>query len=109
MGTWEVDGYPRGGRQTETRGATKEGGDRRDPEQEEHNKTQSTAITVAHGGADGGRSHGGGGRPMVVEQVEEEPEMESQRARGMPRTRGGGGRVEPRALVTKAKIQRSMA
>ena len=44
------------------------------------------------------------GRPTVVEQV---PEAESQRARGMPRIRGT--RVEPRALVTEveAEIQRS--
>ncbi len=34
--------------------------DRKDPEQEEPGGTQSTAIMVAHGGADGGRSHGGG-------------------------------------------------
>ncbi len=44
-----------------------------------------------------------GGRPTVAEQVVEEPETESQRARGMPRIRGA--RVEPRALATKAKAE----
>ncbi len=41
-------------------GGRSQGGDMRDPEQEEPGGTQATAITVAHGGADGGRSHGGG-------------------------------------------------
>ncbi len=36
----------------------KEGGDWREPEQEEPGKTQATAM-MAHGGADGGRIHGG--------------------------------------------------
>ncbi len=39
---------------------TKEGGDRSEAEQEESGGTQVTAITVAHDGADGGPSHGGG-------------------------------------------------
>ncbi len=56
----EDNGHPGGGRQTETREATKEGGDRRGPEQEEHSRTQATAMMTAHGGTDGGRSHGGG-------------------------------------------------
>ncbi len=64
VGTWEAaqeeDGHPGGGRQTATKGAMKEGRDRRDPEQEEPSRTQATVITAAHGGADGGRSHGGG-------------------------------------------------
>ncbi len=45
----------------------KEGEDRRELEQEEPGGTQAMAITAAHSGADGGRSHGegsgeGGGR-----------------------------------------------
>ncbi len=46
--------------QTDSREATKEGGDGREPEQEEPGRIQATAITVAHGGADGERSHGEG-------------------------------------------------
>ncbi len=38
----------------------KEGEDRRELEQEEPGGTQAMAITAAHGGADGGRSHGEG-------------------------------------------------
>ncbi len=64
VGTWEValeeDGHPGGGRQTETRGVTNEGGARRDPEQEEHSRTQATAMMMAHSEADGERSHEGG-------------------------------------------------
>ncbi len=82
-------------------GGRSQGRDRRDPEQEEPSWTQAIAITAAHGGADGGRSHGGGmatdsrGRPTAAEQVVEElkVETESQRARRMPRIRGV--RVEP--------------
>ncbi len=46
--------------QAESREVTKEGGGRREQEEGEHGMTQATAIKVAHGGADGGRSHGGG-------------------------------------------------
>ncbi len=41
-------------------GGRSQGGFRRDPEEEEPGGTQATAIKVARGGADGGRSHGGG-------------------------------------------------
>ncbi len=41
-------------------GGRSQGRDWRDPEQEKHSKTQATAMMMAHGGADGGRSHGGG-------------------------------------------------
>ncbi len=51
---------PPGSGQTETREAMKEGGAREEPEQEEPGRTQATAITAAHGGVDGGRSHGEG-------------------------------------------------
>lgn len=65
METWEEaqeeDGHPGGGLQTETKEAMKEGGDRRDPEQEEHSRTQATAITVAHGGAEGMKEPDGAG------------------------------------------------
>ncbi len=40
-------------------GGRRQGRDRRDPEQEAHSWTQATAKMMAHGGADGGRSHGG--------------------------------------------------
>ncbi len=92
-------------------GGRSQGRDRRDPEQEAHGRTQATAMMMAHGGADGGRAMEErwpptpGGQPMAVEQVVEEPEVEteSQRARGMPRIRGA--RVEPRALVTEAEAE----
>ncbi|KAI2654626.1 Required for respiratory growth protein 9, mitochondrial [Labeo rohita] len=61
-----------------------QGGHRRDPEQEEPDKSQAAAMMTTHGGADGGRSLGGGraddsrGRPTAVEQVEVEPEAETE-------------------------------
>ncbi|KAL1250938.1 hypothetical protein QQF64_018734 [Cirrhinus molitorella] len=41
-------------------GGRSQGEDRRELKQEEPGGTQIPAVTVAHGGADGGRSHGGG-------------------------------------------------
>jgi len=61
-------------------------GGRRGLEQEELSWTLATALTVTHGGADGGKSHGWGmatdsrGRPTVEEP---EAETESKWARGM--------------------------
>ncbi len=52
MGTWE-DGHPGGGQGGPD-------GDRRGLEQAMPGGTQDTAIMSTHGGADGGRSHGGG-------------------------------------------------
>ncbi len=88
----EEDKHPGGGRLTETREVTKEGRAR-----EETGGTRSRRRTA-------------GPRPQpwwptVVEQVEKEPEAEteSQRARGMPGIRGAW--VELRALATKAKAE----
>ncbi len=41
-----------------TGGGRSQGRNRRDPEQEEHSRTQATAMMMAHGGANGGRRHG---------------------------------------------------
>ncbi len=90
---------------------TKEGGDRRDPEKEKHSRTQATAMMTAHCGADGGRSHGGGMAadsrgPTNVDGAG------SGGARGgdrEPTSQGDakdpGAKVEPRALVTEAKVE----
>ncbi len=93
-----------------------EGGDRRDLEQEEPGGTQAAAMMVNHGGADEGRSHGGGRadgsrgprrrRDMDVRseagvtedrgeaEEQEEPDrvrgMEGQGAVGGVESRGGG-------------------
>ncbi len=81
-------------------GGRSQGRDRRDPE---HSRTWATALMMAHGGADGERSYGGG---MASDSKGSTnggggAEMESQWARRMPRIRGA--RVEPRALATKAE------
>ncbi len=54
----KVQGGDDGGRSQE--------GDRRDLEQEEPGDTQATAMMVAHGGADGGRCHGGGRADNII-------------------------------------------
>ncbi len=60
------------------------GRDRRDLEHAAPGGTQATAVMATHGGADGGRSHVGGGltspggRPMVAELVVEEHEVETE-------------------------------
>ncbi len=84
-------------------GGRSQGEDRQ--EQEEPGGTQATITMVAHGGADRGRSHGGGmaadyrGRPMAAEQVEVEPEAatESRRARMKPRIRRAKAELEASA------------
>ncbi len=111
----EEDRHPGGGRQKESRGATKEGGAR-----EETRETRSRKSTAGHrpqpwwwptveptvGGAmEEGWPPTPGGWQTAAEQVVEEPEeeTESQRTRGMPRIQGarvedpGGadGRKEP--------------
>ncbi len=111
----EEDEHPGGGRLTETREVTKEGGAR-----EETGGTRSRrrtagprpqpwwwpAVEPTEGGAmEEWLPPTPGGRPTAAEQVVEEPEAEteSQRARGMQRIRGA--RVEPRALATEAKVE----
>ncbi len=58
----EKDGHPRRGPVNRVQGGHErgrsQGRDRRDPEQEGPSRTQATARLMAHGGADGGRSHG---------------------------------------------------
>ncbi len=87
-----------------------QGEDRRDLEQEEPSRTQATAITATHGGADGGRSHGGGraddsrgptdggggarGREPMSQGDEEDPEDHG--GTGGSGDRGGGGDPEGR-------------
>ncbi len=68
-GEWEIGGSG-GGRipgrgpahrvQGGDEGGRSQGRDMRDPEQKEPGGTQAAATTVAHSGAEGGRSHGGG-------------------------------------------------
>ncbi len=58
-GTQEV-GHPIGGRQTESRVETTEGGARRDLEQEKPGGTQATDMKTTYGRVERGRSHGGG-------------------------------------------------
>ncbi len=52
-------GWTPGRRTTESKGR-RHGGNRRDLEHAAPGGTQATAIMVTHGGANGGRSHGGG-------------------------------------------------
>lgn len=72
--------------------------------------TQVTAMKVTHGGADRGRSHGGGradgsrGQPTAAEQVVVEPEaeIESQRARATGRIQRA--KAEQMALATEVEV-----
>ncbi|KAI2644202.1 ABC transporter NFT1 [Labeo rohita] len=70
-------------------GGTSQGDARRDLEQEEPDRTQATAIMMAHGGADGRRSHGGG---------------RANNSRG-PTDGGGAGGGGARSGVGEPKIQ----
>ncbi|KAL1269265.1 hypothetical protein QQF64_031554 [Cirrhinus molitorella] len=64
---------------------------------------------AAHGGVDGGRSHGGGGaddsrgRPTAAEQVVVEPKAESQRSGVSPRIRRA--KAEQVALAPEAEME----
>ncbi|KAL1250983.1 hypothetical protein QQF64_018779 [Cirrhinus molitorella] len=108
METWEEaqeeDGYPGGGRKTESREKT------RDPEQEEEpGGTQATAMMMAPVEPTEGEAMEEewpatpGGRPTAAEQVEEEPEaeMESRWARATGRIRRA--KAEQMAPATDAE------
>ncbi len=73
---------------------------------------QATAMMMAHGGADGGRSHGGvmAADSMGPTNGGGAGGGGARGGDGEPTSQGdaedpGGGRVEPRALATKAKVE----
>ncbi len=121
VGTTEVaqeEDEPTGGvRQTESKGATKEGGAREETWGARSRKSTAgprpqpwwwPTVELTEGGAmEEEWPPTPEGWPTASEQVVVEPEAEteSQRARRMPRFRGA--RVEPRAQVTEAEVLRS--
>ncbi len=112
----EEDEPTGGGRQTESNGATKEGGAREETWGARSRKCTAgprpqpwwwPTVELTEGGAmEEEWPPTPGGWPIASEQVVEEPEAEteSQQARRMPRFRGA--RLEPRALAIEAEVLR---